>query len=62
LAKFLAHTGMDRDAELLDRLVAARAEQDARGGRNHERAGAAIGQMHNFWFLPNRRSAPTGRF
>jgi hypothetical protein len=32
LAKFLAHTGMDRDAELLDKL-AARAEQQARRER-----------------------------
>jgi hypothetical protein len=44
LAKFLAHTGMDRDAELLDRLAAraARLERDehfraaARASRRRE--------------------------
>jgi hypothetical protein len=40
LAKFLAHTGMDRDAELLDRL-AARAEQQARRERYRAEAMAA---------------------
>jgi hypothetical protein len=34
LARYLAHTGMDRDEELVRRLV-ARAERMAQGGRRH---------------------------
>jgi hypothetical protein len=41
LAVWLSHSGMDRDAELLDRL-AARAERESR--REHYRAGARSGR------------------